>query len=295
MTAWGSAATSRTNRPGWLLANVSRASSSVLRGNALSAVGDGRAPLLVERERALARLPELVGDPVGVADHEVGRVDEHAAIGLGDDVEAPHHRRREGVLDGPPLGRVVGPGPEPQVGLDEQHAPPDPLEPDDPLAAELAPVEPDVVRPEPGGQRDGVQQVGVERRHFQPDRPRVAVPPDREEPVVPVQPGRLGLDGRQRGRRPRRPRRRDRGGRGGGAAGDEGDQRGGNGEAEPRGRGRGHGRRVGGRSQSRRAAARRPQILRPLASRSRPAGIEIGPSLRDCGRVQVSNIGDITC
>ena len=96
---------------------------------------DRRAAAFVERERPLAGLPEPVGDAVRVADDEVGGVDQYAPAAGRDHVEAPDDRRREGVGDGRPLGRVVGVGAEAQVGLHEQHPPPDPFEPDDSLTS----------------------------------------------------------------------------------------------------------------------------------------------------------------
>ncbi|MEZ4586362.1 MAG: hypothetical protein R2909_08190 [Gemmatimonadales bacterium] len=108
-----------------------------------------------------------------VPEHELGGVHQHRAVGFGFDLEAPEHGGRERLLHRRALGGIVAAGAEPVVRLSEQHAGADPVEADDPLAAELAAIEPDVVRADPAWQRDDVEQLLAELVELDQSLPEV--------------------------------------------------------------------------------------------------------------------------
>ena len=130
-----------------------------------------------------------------VAQEEVGRVDQHAAVVLGRDGEAPQDRLREGVLDRAPLVGVGGVGAEGVVRLHHQDARADPLELDHPALARLPAIEPDVVRSQARGQPGRVEQLGVELVDLHPQRARPLVPVERHVAVEFLEPGGAGVDG----------------------------------------------------------------------------------------------------
>ncbi len=160
---------------------------------------DRRAARLVQREAALARGTKGLRHAVRVAHEEVRHVDEHpfasGARGgvLGRRGKAPRHALGEGVAHGQRLGGVVGCGAVVQVGLHHQHFRPDALEAHQPRAAELAPVQPDVVGAQARRQAVDVEEVLVQRGDLQPDLACARVPVDGKEAVAAVHAlGRLG-------------------------------------------------------------------------------------------------------
>ena len=78
-----------------------------------------RAPAGVGFITALFRSGNPGGRVVGVAEEKAGGVHEHGIALFGHHVEAPMHRLREGLLDGPALGGVVGTGAVTLIGFDE--------------------------------------------------------------------------------------------------------------------------------------------------------------------------------
>ena len=135
----------------------------------------------VELERPLPPLLDLVNDPARVAHEELGGVHQHAVAGAGHDVEAPVHRRREGVAHGPRLGGVVGDGPELVVGLDQQHPRPDAARLEDVRSAQLPPVDPHRIAPEAGSHRDLVEELGVQLGDLPEEGAGVVIPVEVEE------------------------------------------------------------------------------------------------------------------
>ena len=117
-----------------------------------------RAPALVQ---AVGARPQASREPGNVLHEEGGEVDQHAIAGLGPGLEAPQRRGREGVLHRLPLRGAVARRAEAIVGLGHEDPGTDPLEPDDARAGQLAPIDADVVRPEPGADPRGVQNIGV--------------------------------------------------------------------------------------------------------------------------------------
>ena len=168
---------------------------------------------------------EAPGDALHVAQQERGGVDEKAVAGASGHGEPEQDRGGERVVHGPSLVRVRRRGPVAVVRLDHQDLPAHPLEPHDARSADLAAVETNVVRPDPGGQRVDVQHLFAEAADLEPERSGVVVPVERVEPVEPLEAGRVRLDfgqaaaglrpgcrcrrGRHRGDRdrPRRPHR----------------------------------------------------------------------------------------
>src|SRR5690606_18740472 len=90
------------------------------------------------------------------------------------------------------------------------------LEADDPLAPELAAVEPHVVGAEPGGEGDYVDELLAEAGDLHPELPGAGLPVEGEEAVAPLHPAGLLRDGGERVLR----------GRGGGRREEEGEQEG---------------------------------------------------------------------
>ena len=152
-----------------------------------------------------------VGHPVRVAEEERRHVDEHGAVRLRLDLEPPEHRGGERLLERPRLVGVVGVDPVALVGLHHQHLGADALEPHDGGRAELAPVEPDVVRSHPGRERAHVEKIVVEPGDLHPQRAGPGVPVQREEPGQPLHARRaLGDGGPVPGRSGSRPQRQRR-------------------------------------------------------------------------------------
>jgi hypothetical protein len=167
----------------------------------LRAREEDRAAVRVDVVRALFGVAEPGDHAVGVAQEQVGRVDEHA-VGVGRrDGEAPRDRLGERLDDRAPLGRVLARGAVAVVALHHEHARADALEDYDATGAELPLVEPDRVRSEPGGERDLIEDLGVEARDLEVHPPRARVPVERHEAVDLLHPDGLGRQGRQlRGR-----------------------------------------------------------------------------------------------
>src|SRR5690606_5531492 len=111
------------------------------------------------------------------------RVHEDAPIALRGDVEAPEHAASERVAHRADLGGVRAARAEAIVGLNHEDLRPDALEDDDARARELPAIDPDVVRPEPGGDPGDVEDLGVEARDLEPELPGGLVPVEREEAV----------------------------------------------------------------------------------------------------------------
>ncbi len=166
-----------------------------------------RVPREVERHRPVDRAAahvqpvapgaQAVGDPCGVAEQEVRRIDEHAPAALGGDVEAPEHAAREGVAYGADLGGVRAARAVAVVRLDHEDLRPDALEDDDARAGELPAVDPDVVRAEAGSDTGDVEDLGVEARDLEPELAGGLVPVEREEAVETLHAARPFLDRRR--------------------------------------------------------------------------------------------------
>ena len=152
-----------------------------------------------------------VGHPVRVAEEERRHVDEHRAVRLRLDREPPEDRGGERLLERPRLVGVAGVDPVALVGLNHQHPGADALEPHDGGRPELAAVEPDIVRPDPGGERAHVEQIVVEPGDLHPQGAGLGVPVQREEPGQPLHARRaLGDGGPVLGRSGSRPQRQPR-------------------------------------------------------------------------------------
>ena len=194
-TAAGAAAAVFRNRSGALL----RSGRVAAAASAAGVVGEGqrhfdlavlrkgfrarqveRAPRAIE---AVGARPQRVAGAGDVAQQEVGGVDEHAAVALTGDGEAPDHRLGERVFDRLALERVRAAGAERHVRLHHQHARADALERDDARAAAAAAIQADVVRAEAGGQAGVHQDVGIELRDLDEQRSGALVPVEREEAV----------------------------------------------------------------------------------------------------------------
>src|SRR5205823_6862525 len=87
-------------------------------------------------------------------------------------------------------------GAEGVVGLHHHHARADALEFDDAALARLAAIETDIIRPEPGREPGGVEQLGVEPVDLHPQRAAALVPVERQVAVDLLEAGRAGFDGR---------------------------------------------------------------------------------------------------
>jgi hypothetical protein len=91
---------------------------------------------------------------VGVAEEEVGGVDEDGAVGVfGFDFEAEEDGLWEGLADGESFRRVCAGGAELLVGLDEEDLGAGAFEADKLAAGDLAAVEAEVVRAGAVGER----------------------------------------------------------------------------------------------------------------------------------------------
>src|SRR5258708_1270426 len=105
---------------------------------------------------------ERAAGAVSVAQEEVGGVDEHAAIALGGDGEAPEDGLGEGILHGAAFRGIGAGGAEVFIALHHEDARSDALEGDDLAVAFLSAIEADVVGAESGGEACGVEDRGVE-------------------------------------------------------------------------------------------------------------------------------------
>ena len=154
-----------------------------------------RRPRGVQLVAALAAPLEPGRHAVRVAQHELGGVEQRRSVFvLGGDLESPEHGTGEGVGHRAAFVLVVAERPVARVLLHQQHLRPHPLESRQVGSADLAAVEPDVVRPETRRQRLDVQEVGVEGVDAQ------------EEPTAHRRP-RTGRRSRAGARSPRWPRR----------------------------------------------------------------------------------------
>ena len=70
-------------------------------------------------------------EAMGIAQEEVGRIDEQSLAAPGDCVESAQHRPGERGLDGQPLGRIVTVGDVVRVVLDQEYARTGALKPDE--------------------------------------------------------------------------------------------------------------------------------------------------------------------
>ncbi len=143
------------------------------------------------------------GDVVGVAEEEVGGVDEDGAfraVGggiFGLYLEAGEDRLGEGLAYGELLGGVVGGGAEHLVGLDEQHLGADALEAYDATGGGLAAIEADVVGAGAVGQRVGVEEVLVEVGNLEVELAGLGIPVERKQAGHVLHGGGPGGDGGQ--------------------------------------------------------------------------------------------------
>src|SRR5271154_971981 len=105
---------------------------------------------------------EVFGYAVGVAEEEVGGVDEDRSVGVFRFyLEAEEDGLGEGLADGELLGGVDGGGAEALIGLDEQDLGAGALEADDLALGDLAAVEAEIVGAGAIGQGMGVEEVGT--------------------------------------------------------------------------------------------------------------------------------------
>ena len=140
---------------------------------------DGTARLI----EAIRPGPQARSEVQVVADQERCRVDQHPARRLGRDRESPKHRPREGILHRLLLRRVVGRRAEVVVRGHEQDLRPHPLEHHDARTRKRAPIDPDVVRAEAGGDAGGMQDLHPEVRDLEIELPVRFIPVDGNEAV----------------------------------------------------------------------------------------------------------------
>ena len=120
---------------------------------------------------AIGRRPQALDYPVNIAQQELRRIDQHAAVRLGSDRETPQHRLGERFLYCAPLVGAVTDSAVRIVRLDHEHFGTDAFERDDMLATQLSTVETYVVRTEPRRQSRDVKDFRVERRNLEPQYP----------------------------------------------------------------------------------------------------------------------------
>ena len=149
----------------------------------------------VQLKLPLPPLRDLVHDPARVAHEELGGVHQHAIPGARHDVEPPVYRRRKGIAHGPRLGGVLCNGPELVVGLHKQHPRPDAPRLEDVRPAQLPPVDPHRIAPEPRPHRDLVEKLGVQLGDLPVERPGVVVPVEVEEALHRGRALGVGFDG----------------------------------------------------------------------------------------------------
>ena len=119
---------------------------------------------------------EAFGDTVGIAEEEVGGVDEDGSLLFGFDFESPEDAFGEGLGDGEAFGGVGGAGAVVEVWLDEEELAADAGEVDDASLAELAAVETDVVGAEAVGELVEEEEVVVGGRDFEVELALMGVP-----------------------------------------------------------------------------------------------------------------------
>ena len=151
---------------------------------------------LVDRETALIGVRQLVGRPDRIAGKEAGEIDQHPALFLGQDVRAPDHRAGKGLPGRP---RFVGIGTDGAVaGILElgKDAVIDAEEAQDLRTGAQAPVKPDRVGPETGGQARRVdhpaQRAVIAGTQLGQDAAVRLVDKQRHEAVPTLQPFRFG-------------------------------------------------------------------------------------------------------
>ena len=183
VTASGVGVTSRTHAAGRIAGEGEDRLDLGIPGKAPGPVQEDGAPRAVEPEGALPAPSEPADHVVRVAEREVGGVHQDGAVTLRLHLEPPEHRLRERLLDRATLGRIVGRRPEPIIGLHHQHPGPDPVEPDDPLAADLASVEPDVVGPDPVREGHDVEDLLAQPVDLEPELAAGLVPIEGQQAV----------------------------------------------------------------------------------------------------------------
>ena len=141
-------------------------------GEDADAVRQDRGALGVEGETALAGAAQLRHEAVRVTQEEVvGSHDELAPFsrGVGMELEAGDHALRERLPRRRPNGGVLRSAAPRPVLLHEEDPGAQALDPQELARTELAPVESDVVRTQPSGERDHVQHLRAVRRERQVD------------------------------------------------------------------------------------------------------------------------------
>ena len=155
----------------------------------------------VEFVRTLLELGESFGDGVGVAEEEIGGVDEDGAgVSAGCGVfggygEAGEDGLGEGLVDGEEFGGGFGRAAEGLVGLDEEDFGACALEVDDAAFGDLAAVEAEIVGAGAVGERVGVEEVVRGGGEFEVEMTSFGVPIQGDEAGEVGHAGGLGGDG----------------------------------------------------------------------------------------------------
>ena len=140
--------------------------------------------------------PKPPGEAVRVAHEEVGEIDEHAAVGLGGDREAPENRLRERVFDRLAFGRIRRIRAVIVVRLGHENLRTDALELHDARAAELRAIEADVVGAEARREPREVNQLLVEPSDLHEEGAGRFIPVERHEAIELLHAGRAIRDRR---------------------------------------------------------------------------------------------------
>ena len=115
-------------------------------------------------------------DVVGVAEEEIGGVDEGMIFFFGGDGEATEDGFGEGIMDGAAFGRVLADRAVIEIFLDEQDFGAAAFKADDAGGTELATVEADVIVADAGGEAALVEEFSVPFVDFEPEFALPGVP-----------------------------------------------------------------------------------------------------------------------